>query len=69
MQKTIAQIKTNLYAMLYLALRAYQTMVKTSTSFSPYQLVHGVELVLQVECEIHSLNLAIYILPDTSDLE
>ena len=41
-------------------------MVKTTTGFSPYQLVHGVESVLPVECEIPSLKLAIDILPDTS---
>ena len=44
-------------------------MVKTTTSFSPYQLVHGVESVLPVECEIPSLKLAIELLPDASTLE
>ena len=44
-------------------------MVNTATDFSPYQLVHGVELVLSVECEIPSLKLAVEILPDTSALE
>ena len=44
-------------------------MVKTTTSFYPYQLVHGVELVLLVECEIPSLKLAMELLPDTSALE
>ena len=44
-------------------------MVKTATSFSPYQLVHGVDSILLVECEIPSLKLAIEILPDTSALE
>ena len=55
--------------MLYPALWAYRTAVKTATSFSPYQLVHGVESVLLVECEIPSLKLAIKLLPDTSPLE
>ena len=44
-------------------------MVKTDTGFFPYQLVHGVESVLSVECEIPSLKLAVEILPDTSALE
>ena len=44
-------------------------MVKTSIGFSPYQLVHGVESVLSVECEIPSLKLSIGILPDTFTLE
>ena len=55
--------------MLYPALWAYITMVKTATGFSPYQLVHGVESVLPVECEMPSLKLDIEILPDTSTLE
>jgi hypothetical protein len=55
--------------MLYSALWAYRTSVKTATGFSPFQLVHGVESILPVECEIHSLKLAVEILPDTSDLE
>jgi hypothetical protein len=55
--------------MLYLALWAYRTSVKNSTNFSPFQLVHGVELILPVECEITSLKLAVELLPDTSDLE
>ena len=55
--------------MFYPALWAYQTAVKIATSFSPYQLVHGVDSVLLVECEILSLKLAIELLPDTSTLE
>ena len=55
--------------MLYLDLWAYQTTVKNATGFSPYQLVHGVELVLSIECEIPSLKLAIELLPDTSPLK
>ena len=44
-------------------------MIKTATDFSPYQLVHGVELVLLVECEIPSLKLVLELLPETSALE
>ena len=44
-------------------------MGKTATGFSPYQLVHGVESILPVECEIPSLKLAIELLPDTSTLQ
>ena len=54
--------------MLYPAFWAYRTTVNTSTDFSPYYLVHGVELVLLVECEIPSLKLAVDILPETSAL-
>jgi hypothetical protein len=55
--------------MLYLALRAYRTSVKTATSFSPFQLVYGLEAVLPIECQIPSLKLAVQLLPDTSPLE
>ena len=55
--------------MLYPALWAYRTTVKNAMGFSPYQLVHGVELALPVECEIPSLKLAIELLPDTFALE
>ena len=55
--------------MLYPALWAYRTTVKTATSFSSYQLLHGVESIFPVECEIPSLKLAIELLPDTSPLE
>ena len=53
----------------YPALWAYRTIVKTVTIFSQYQLVHGVELILPVECEIPSLKLAVQLLLDTSPLE
>ena len=69
LQRTIAQSKTNWHIMLYPALWAYRTAVKTATVFSPYQLVHGVESILLVECEIPSLKLAVELLLDTSPLE
>ena len=53
LQQTIAQSKNNWHIMLYLAL--YRT-VETAIGFSPYQLVHGVESVFPIECEIPSLN-------------
>jgi hypothetical protein len=55
--------------MLYLTLWAYQTLVKTAMGFSPFQLVHGVEAVLPIECEIPSLNIVIELLPDMTKLE
>ena len=55
--------------MLYPALLGYQTIVKIATGFSPYQLVHGVELILPIECRIPSLNLAVELLPETYALE
>jgi hypothetical protein len=55
--------------MLYPAIWAYLTSIKHSIGFSPFQLVHGIELILPIECEIHSLKLEIELLHDTSDLE
>ena len=55
--------------MLYPTLWAYRTTVKTAMVFSPYQLMHGVDSVLLVECEIPYLKLSIELLLDTSPLE
>ena len=55
--------------MLYPGLWAYRTIVKTSTGFYPYQLVHGVDSILPIECEIPSLKLAVILLPKTFELE
>ena len=55
--------------MLYPALWAYWTNVETATRFSPFKLVHGVEVVTSVECEIPSLRIAIHVLPDMNELE
>ena len=55
--------------MLYPALWAYWTAVNPATIFSPYHLVHGVESVLPIECEIPSLKLAVELFPKTSELE
>ena len=55
--------------MLYPALLAYRTAIKATTGFSAYHLVHGVESILLVECEIPSLKLAVELLPETSALE
>ena len=37
--------------------------------FSPFQLVHGVEAITPVECEIPSLRIAIHVLPNKIELE
>ena len=55
--------------MFYPSLWAYRTNVKTATGFSPFELVHGVEAVTPVECEIPSLKISIHVLPDTTELE
>ena len=55
--------------MLYPVLWAYRTLVKTSTIFYPFELVHGVKSILPIECKIPSLRLVFKRLPDTFDLE
>ena len=55
--------------MLYSTLWAYRTSVKTSTGFTPFQLVYGLEAMLLIECKIPSLQLAIELLPATSEEE
>ena len=59
LQRTIAQSKNNWHIMLYPALWAYRTAIKTATSFSPYHLVHGVESIFPVEFKITSVKLAV----------
>ena len=61
--------RSNWHNMLFSALWAYQTSVKTSTGFTPFQLVYGLEAVLPIECEIPSLQIAIELLPATSEEE
>ena len=69
LKRTINVARSNWHIMIYLTLWAYQTNVKNATGFSPFQLVHGVEAVTPVECEIPSLKIAIHVLPDTTELE
>ena len=52
--------------MLFLALWAYRNLVKDVTGFTPFQLVYDLEATLPIECEIHSLKLAMELLPNTS---
>jgi hypothetical protein len=40
--------------------------MKTTTGFTPFQLVYGIEVVLPIECEIPSLKLKVELLPHTS---
>jgi len=61
--------RPNWHNMLFSALWAYRTSVKTSTGFTPFQLVYGLEAMLPIECEIPSLQMAIELLPTTSEEE
>ena len=55
--------------MLYPALWAYRTNVKTTTGFSPFQLIHGMEAITPIECKIPSLQIIVHVLPDMTELE
>jgi hypothetical protein len=61
--------KTSWHTMLFSALWAYQTSVKSATNFTPFQLVYGLEAILPIECERPSLNIAIELLLNTSAQE
>ena len=50
---------------LFYTLWDYRTTIKTSTCFTPFQLVYGLEATLPIECEIPSLKLAIELLHTT----
>lgn len=51
--------KRNWHLMLFPALWAYRTSTKTSTGFTPFQLVYSMEAILPIECEILYLKLEI----------
>jgi hypothetical protein len=61
--------KTNWHHMLFSVLWAYQTVMKIATGFTPFHLVHGVEVTLPIECEIPTLRTTIELLPDTNPME
>lgn len=69
LQRTINPAKSNWHLMLYFALWAYRTSVKTATEFSPFQFGYGMEAVFPIECQIPSLKLAVELLPNTTKLE
>jgi len=69
LQRMVNKHKTNWHLMLFPALWAYHTSIKTATGFTPFHLVFGEEAVLPIECEIHSLHLVVELLPDTQPLE
>jgi hypothetical protein len=55
--------------MLFSVLWDYRRAIKTTTDFTPFHLIPGIEATLPIECEIPTLRTAIEILPDTSPME
>ena len=68
-QRTIGKHKKDWHLMMLSSLWAYWTSAKTSTSFTPFQLVYGLETTLLIECEIPLLKLASELLPNNSHEE
>jgi hypothetical protein len=58
--------KTSWHIQLFSSLWAYRTSVKTTTRFTPFHLVYGIEVVLPIECKIPSLKLKVKLFPHTS---
>ena len=61
--------KSNWNQTLFLALWAYRTSVKRTTSFTPFQLIYGLETVLPIQCQIPYLKIVVEIIPNTSTEE
>ena len=66
LRRMVVDHKSNQHLTLFSALWAYRTSVKTTTGFTPFQLVYGLEVVLPIECQILSLKITVEILPNTS---
>ena len=62
----VGHAKSNWHLQLFSTLWAYRTIVKTSTGFTPFQLVYGLEETLLIECEIPSLNLTVELFLNTT---
>jgi hypothetical protein len=69
LQRMVNKDKTNWHHMLFSVLWAYRIVVKKTTGFTPFHLVHGVEATLPIECEILTLRTAIELFPDTAPVE
>ena len=62
----VGKSKSNWHLQLFFALWAYRNTIKTSTSFTPFQLVYELEATLPIECEIPYLKLVVELLPNTT---
>ena len=58
--------KSSWHLQLFPTLWVYRNTIKTSTQFTPFQLVYGLEATLPIECEIPSLKLVVELLPNTT---
>ena len=66
LQQMVGQANSNWHLQLLSTLWDYRTTIKTSTDFTPFQIVYGLEATLSIECEIPSLKLVVELLPNTT---
>ena len=64
--RMVGDHKSNWHHILFSSLWAYRTLVKTTTSFTPFQLIYGLEVVLPIQFQIPSLKLVVELLLDAS---
>ena len=69
LQWMVGQAKSCWNLQLFSALWVYRTTINTSTGFTPFQLVYGLEATLPIECEIPSLKLIVEFIPNTTPEE
>jgi hypothetical protein len=69
LQSTVNKHNTNWHHMLFSALWAYRTTMKTAIGFTPFHLIHEVEATLPIECEIPTLHTMIELLPNIYPME
>jgi len=67
--RLVGNKKNHWHQMVYPMLWSYQTLVKTATSFTPFQLAYGLEAVLPIECQIPSLKIVVELFPNTTTEE
>ena len=69
LQRIVGRAKSSWNLQLYSELWDYRTTVKKSTSYTPFQLVYGLEDTLPIRCEIPSLKPVVELLPNTTTEE
>ena len=69
LRRMVGDHKSNWHQTLFFTLWAYRTSVKTTTSFTPFQLVYRLEAVLPIQCQIPSLKLVVELPPNASTKE
>ena len=66
LRRMVGENKSNWHLIIFFTLWAYRTSMKTTTGFTPFELVYGLEAVLPIQCQIPYLQLVVELLPDTS---